>query len=137
MDGTGLISVQSGFAVRETIERLAAAVEAKGLTVFARIDHGANAREVELPLRPTELLLFGSPRGGTPLMQEHQSVGIDLPLKALVWEDEAEQVWLTYNDVGWLAERHGLGASSASSVEAIRASTAALAAAATGSDERM
>jgi uncharacterized protein (DUF302 family) len=136
MDRTGLISVQSAHAVRETIERLAAAVEAKGLTVFARIDHGANAREVEMPLRPTELLLFGSPRGGTPLMQEHQSVGIDLPLKALVWEDEAEQVWLTYNDVGWLAERHGLGASSASSVEAIRASTAALAAAATGSDER-
>jgi uncharacterized protein (DUF302 family) len=135
MDGTGLISVRSTYSVRETIDRLAAAVDANGLTVFGRIDHGANAREVELPLRPTELLLFGHPRGGTPLMQEQQTVGIDLPLKALAWEDEAGQVWLTYNDVEWLADRHGLGAGSASSLEAMRASTAALAAAAAGVDQ--
>jgi uncharacterized protein (DUF302 family) len=135
MDGTGLISVRSRYSVRETIDRAVAAAEAQGLTVFGRIDHGANAREVEMPLRPTELLLFGHPRGGTPLMQEQQTVGIDLPIKLLAWEDEAGQVWLTYSDVEWLAERHGLGKKSANSLEAMRASTAALAAAAGGFDQ--
>ncbi len=75
MDRTGLISVRSRYSVRETVDRLAAAVEAAGLIVFGRIDHGANAVEVGMPLRPTELLLFGHPRGGTPLMQEQQTVG--------------------------------------------------------------
>jgi uncharacterized protein (DUF302 family) len=136
MDTTGLISVRSRYAVRETIDRLAAAVEAAGLTVFGRIDHGANAVEVGMALRPTELLLFGHPRGGTPLMQEQQTVGIDLPLKALAWEDEAGQTWLTYNDTEWLARRHELGSRSAKSLEAMRSSTAALVAAASGSDQR-
>jgi uncharacterized protein (DUF302 family) len=134
MDGTGLISVRSRYPVRETIDRLAAAAEEAGLIVFGRIDHGANAVEVGMPLRPTELLLFGHPRGGTPLMQEQQTVGIDLPLKALAWEDEAGQVWLTYNDTEWLARRHGLGPRSARSLDGMRSSTAALAAAATGFD---
>ena len=136
MDPTGIISVRSRYAVRETIDRLAAAVEAAGLTVFGRIDHGANAAEVGMPLRPTELLLFGHPRGGTPLMQEQQTVGIDLPLKALAWEDEAGQVWLTYNDTEWLARRHGLGSTSVRSLEAMRSSTAVLVAAAGGFDQR-
>jgi uncharacterized protein (DUF302 family) len=136
MDTTGLISVRSRYAVRETIDRLAAAVEAAGLTVFGRIDHGANAVEVGMALRPTELLLFGHPRGGTPLMQEQQTVGIDLPLKALAWEDEAGQTWLTYNDTEWLARRHELGSRSAKSLEAMRSSTSALVAAARGSDQR-
>jgi uncharacterized protein (DUF302 family) len=136
MGSTGLISVRSRYAVRETIDRLAAAVEAAGLTVFGRIDHGANAVEAGMALRPTELLLFGHPRGGTPLMQEQQTAGIDLPLKALAWEDEAGQIWLTYNDTEWLAQRHGLGSSSARSLEAMRSSTAALVAAASGSDQR-
>jgi uncharacterized protein (DUF302 family) len=135
MDRTGLISVRSRYSARETVDRLAAAVEAAGLIVFGRIDHGANAVEVGMPLRPTELLLFGHPRGGTPLMQEQQSVGIDLPLKALAWEDEAGQIWLTYNDTEWLARRHGLGSRSARSLETMRASTAALAAEASGSDQ--
>jgi uncharacterized protein (DUF302 family) len=135
MDGTGLISVRSTYSVPETIDRLAAAVEAAGLIVFGRIDHGAKAVEVGLPLRPTELLLFGHPRGGTPLMQEQQTVGIDLPLKALAWEDEAGQIWLTYNDTEWLARRHGLGSTSAGSLEAMRVSTAALAAEASGFEQ--
>jgi uncharacterized protein (DUF302 family) len=135
MDDTGLISVRSRHAVRETIDRLAAAVEAAGLTVFGRIDHGANAVEVGMPLRPTELLLFGHPRGGTPLMQERQTVGIDLPLKALAWEDAAGRVWLTYNDTDWLARRHRLESTSARSLEAIRSSTAALVATAGSFDQ--
>jgi uncharacterized protein (DUF302 family) len=132
MDKTGLISVRSRYSVRETVNRLAAAMEAAGLIVFGRIDHGANAVEVGMPLRPTELLLFGHPRGGTPLMQDQQTVGVDLPLKTLAWEDEAGQVWLTYNDTEWLARRHGLGSRSARSLETMRASTAALAAEASG-----
>jgi uncharacterized protein (DUF302 family) len=135
MDRTGLISVRSRYAVPETIDRLAAAAEAAGLIVFGRIDHGANAVEVGMSLRPTELLLFGHPRGGTPLMQEQQTVGIDLPLKALAWEDEEGQSWLTYNDTEWLARRHGLGSTSARSLDAMRAGTAALAAEASGFDQ--
>jgi uncharacterized protein (DUF302 family) len=135
MDRTGLISVRSRYSVRETVDRLAAAAEAVGLIVFGRIDHGANAVEVGMPLRPTELLLFGHPRGGTPLMQEQQTVGVDLPLKALAWEDEAGQIWLTYNDTDWLARRHGLGSRSARTLETMRASTAALAAEASGFDQ--
>jgi uncharacterized protein (DUF302 family) len=135
MDRTGLISVRSRYSVRETVNRLAAAVEAAGLIVFGRIDHGANAVEVGMPLRPTELLLFGHPRGGTPLMQDQQTVGVDLPLKTLAWEDKAGQVWLTYNDTEWLARRHGLGSRSARSLETMRASTAALAAEASGFDQ--
>jgi uncharacterized protein (DUF302 family) len=135
MDRTGLISVRSRYAVRETIDRLDAAVEAAGLIVFGQIDHGANAVEVGMPLRPTELLLFGHPRGGTPLMQEQQTVGIDLPLKALAWEDEAGRIWLTYNDTEWLARRYGLGSRSARSLETMPASTAALVAEASGFDQ--
>lgn len=88
-----------------------------------------------MPLRPTELLLFGHPRGGTPLMQEQQTVGIDLPLKALAWEDEAGRIWLTYNDTEWLARRYGLRSRSARSLETMPASTAALVAEASGFDQ--
>jgi uncharacterized protein (DUF302 family) len=135
MDTVGLISARSNYPVRETIDRLVSAVEAAGLRVFGRIDHAAGAAEVGMPLRPTELLLFGHPRGGTPLMQDRQSAGIDLPLKALAWEDDAGHVWLTYSDIEWLAQRHGLGPKSAPALAAIRAVTSALAAAARGSDE--
>jgi uncharacterized protein (DUF302 family) len=135
MDSTGLISVRSSYPVSETIDRLVGAVVAGGLNVFGRIDHAAGAAEVGMPLRPTELLLFGHPRGGTPLMQDRQSVGIDLPLKALAWEDDAGDVWLTYNDTDWLARRHGLGTKSAEALDAIRVATSALAAAASGSSD--
>lgn len=79
--------------------------------VFGQVDHAANAAKAGLDLRPTELVIFGNPVGGTPLMQEQQTAGIDLPVKALAWEDEDGDVWLTYNSAAWLAGRHGLTAS--------------------------
>ncbi len=91
------------------------------MRVFARIDHAAGAREIGAALRPTELLIFGHPKGGTPLMQDQQLAGIDLPIKALAWEDAQGKVWLSYNDAHWLAERHGLGDASRDAVAAIAA----------------
>jgi uncharacterized protein (DUF302 family) len=106
----GLITLKSVFPVKETVDRLVHRVEAKGLTVFCRIDHAANAVSAGLQLRPTEVLIFGNAKGGTPLMQAAQTIGIDLPLKALAWEDAAGQTWLTYNDPVWLTVRHGIEA---------------------------
>lgn len=103
----GLVSVKSPHTAEATMDRLESIVQDKGMTVFARIDHAAGAEKVGLSLKPTKLLIFGNPKGGTPFMQCAQSVGIDLPMKALVWEDEAGQVWLGYNDPAYLAERHG------------------------------
>jgi uncharacterized protein (DUF302 family) len=131
-DRAGIVTVVSVFPVRETMDRLVAAVEAAGLMVFARIDHAGNAAAVGLELRPTELLIFGNPRGGTPLMQLRQTVGIDLPVKALAWQDEAGRVWLSYNDADWLAQRHGIGPAGRPTVEAIATGQAALAQHATG-----
>jgi uncharacterized protein (DUF302 family) len=88
--------------------RLDAEIRAHGLNVFARIDHAAGAAEAGLTLRPTELIIFGNARGGTPLMQSVQTVGIDLPLKALVWEDASGKTWLSYNEPSWIAQRHGV-----------------------------
>jgi len=104
----GLVTVKSSHRVRDTIDRLVAQVTAKGLTVFARIDHAKGAEDVGLPLRPTELLIFGNAKGGTPLMQAQQTIGIDLPLKALAYEDAEGTAWLCYNDPAWLAARHGI-----------------------------
>ncbi|MEY2485412.1 MAG: hypothetical protein QOH39_1060 [Verrucomicrobiota bacterium] len=104
----GLTSIQSGFGPKETMNRLDAEIRTKGMTVFARIDHAAGAAEVGLTLPPTELIIFGNARGGTPLMQSEQTVGIDLPLKALVWEDAAGKTWLSYNEPGWIAQRHNI-----------------------------
>jgi uncharacterized protein (DUF302 family) len=104
----GLTTIRSSFDPKQTIERLEAAVKAEGMSVFAHIDHAAGAAAVGLPLRPTEVLIFGNAKGGTPLMQAAQSIGIDLSLKALVWQDDAGATWLSYNDPVWLAERHGL-----------------------------
>jgi uncharacterized protein (DUF302 family) len=109
MAADGLITMRSSHGPKDTMNRLEAQVKAKGMTVFARIDHAAGAAEVGLPLRPTELLIFGNAKGGTPLMQSAQTMGIDLPLKALVWQDQSGSTWLSYNDPGWLAKRHGLG----------------------------
>jgi uncharacterized protein (DUF302 family) len=109
MAADGLIVVQSSHGPAETMDRLVAEIKAKGLTVFARIDHAAGAHEVGLPLRPTELVIFGNAKGGTPLMQSNQEVGLDLPLKALVWQDATDGTWISYNDPAWLAKRHGLG----------------------------
>jgi uncharacterized protein (DUF302 family) len=106
----GLVTLKSAFPVKETVNRLVQRVEAKGLTVFGRIDHAANAVSAGLTLRPTEVLIFGNAKGGTPLMQAMQTIGIDLPLKALAWEDAAGQPWLAYNDPVWLTTRHGIEA---------------------------
>ena len=109
MSENGLITSPSVRGVQETIARIEADVKSKGLTIFARIDHAAGANDVGMPLRPTLLLIFGNAKGGTPLMQDHQQIGIDLPLKFLAWEDAAGKTWLSYNDMHWLAQRHGLG----------------------------
>ena len=104
----GLITIQSDYSVKETIDRLVSIVESKALTVFLRVDHANNAAKQGLQLRPTELIIFGNPKAGTALMQDHQTAGIDLPVKALAWEDETGKVWLTYNDTKWMADRHDL-----------------------------
>ena len=104
----GLIVVKSPHNPKDTMDRLEAVVKQKGLTIFARIDHGAGAAKVGKRLRSTELLIFGNPQGGTPFMECSQTVGIDLPLKVLVWEDASGQVWLGYNDPEFLAKRHGV-----------------------------
>jgi uncharacterized protein (DUF302 family) len=121
MTDNGLTTIASAFSVPETIDRLIAAIAPLGMNVFARIDHAEGAAKVGMPLRPTQLLLFGNPKGGTPLMQDKQTAGIDLPLKALVWEDADGKVWLSYNEAAWIAQRHGLGAASAAAVTAIAA----------------
>ncbi|HZR73420.1 DUF302 domain-containing protein [Bradyrhizobium sp.] len=117
----GLTTIKSSHAPDETMTRLEAAVKAKGLTVFARIDHAAGASAAGLQLRPTEVLIFGNAKGGTPLMQAAQTIGIDLPLKALVWQDASGDTWLSWNDPAWIAARHG-----ASGVGAVAAKLAAL-----------
>lgn len=104
----GLVSVKSSRGVKDTMDRLEKLVEEKGLTVFARVDHAAGAAKIGKNLRPTQLLIFGNPQGGTPFMECRQTVGIDLPLKALVWEDADGRVWLGYNDPEFLAQRHGV-----------------------------
>ena len=108
MAGNGLVQVGSRYSIDETVRRLEAAFAAKGLTVFAVIDHGAEAAKVGLQMRPTKVLIFGSPKGGTPLMVGSPSLAIDLPLKALVAEDAADKVSVTYNDPTYLKERHGV-----------------------------
>ncbi len=106
----GLVSLKSSYSPEETMNRFEAVAKQKGLNIFARIDHAAGAAKVGKTLRPTELLIFGNPQGGTPFMECAQTVGIDLPLKVLVWEDAGGQVWLGYNDPVYLAERHGVAA---------------------------
>ena len=127
----GLTNIRSRFGAKETMDRLQAEICAKGMTVFARIDHAAGAAAVGLTLAPTELIIFGNARGGTPLMQSVQTVGIDLPLKALVWEDAAGTTWLSYNEPGWIAHRHGVGANAEPVVSKMAAALSAIARAAT------
>jgi uncharacterized protein (DUF302 family) len=133
MAADGLTTLKSSHGPKETVDRLVAEVEAKGLTVFARVDHAAGAREAGLALRPTELVIFGNAKGGTPLMQANQAIGIDLPLKALVWQDASGDTWLSYNDPAWLAQRHGVGSEVEAPVRAMTAMLGAVTRAATGS----
>jgi len=127
----GLTTIRSSHGPKETMDRLEAKVKAKGLTVFARIDHAAGAAAVGLSLRPTELLIFGNAKGGTPLMQAVQTIGIELPLKALVWQDVSGSTWLSYNDPNWLAKRHGLGHEGDATLKAMAAALDAMTKAAT------
>src|ERR1700676_949870 len=127
----GLTTIRSGFGPKDTMNRLETAVKAKGMTVFARIDHAAGATAVGQSLRPTELLIFGNARGGTPLMQSAQTLGIDLPLKALVWQDASGNACLSYNDPAFLAHRHGVDGANNTTVNAMGAALKAIASKAT------
>ena len=131
-ESPGLVSIQSGNSVKVTIDRLEAMLKNKGITVFARIDHAAAAAAVGMPLRPTELLIFGDPRAGTPLMQADQTIGLELPLKALVWEDASGATWISYNDPVWLAQRHALGDDTSRTVDAMASALKTLADTAAG-----
>lgn len=104
----GVVAIKSPHSAKETMNRVEDVAKKRGLNVFARIDHTAGAAKIGQTLRPTEVLIFGNPQGGTPFMECAQSVGIDLPFKALVWEDAQGQVWLGYNDPAYLAQRHGI-----------------------------
>ena len=104
----GLISKKSKYSVTETIDRLEKALKEKGITVAMRWNHGEKANNVDIPLRPTELLIFGNPKLGSNFFTSKQTSGIDLPMKALAYEDENGQVWLTYNDPKYIANRHGI-----------------------------
>jgi uncharacterized protein (DUF302 family) len=127
MTPDGLTTIPSNYGPKDTMDRLEAAVKAKGMTVFARIDHAAGAAGVALPLRPTEVLIFGNAKAGTLLMQSIQTSGIDLPLKALVWQDASGNTWLSYNDPAWLAKRHRLAHETEAAVSAMAAALAAVA----------
>jgi len=108
MIDNGLVTIESRHSVSETVDLIATIVREKGLTVFVRIDHAANARAAGLELRPTEMIIFGNPKAGTPLMREAQTAGIDLPVRAVAWQDENGKVWLSYNDPKWIANHHGI-----------------------------
>jgi len=104
---TGMIDLPSPYSVPDTLARLESILKERGVSVFACVDHSGEAAKAGLAMRPTQLLIFGSPKGGTPLMVAAPSVAIDLPLKALAWEDERGKVWLSYNDPEYLQQRHG------------------------------
>ena len=108
--GTDLVTKPSQYSVPETIDRIERAVTAKGMKLFVRIDHSGEAKKVGLAMRPTQLLIFGNPKGGTAVMVAKPTAAIDLPMKALAWEDEDGKVWLTYNSPELLHARHGVPA---------------------------
>ena len=104
----GIVKVKSPYTVEETVQRFQSVAKERGLNIFGTVDHQAGAESVNLELRPTQVIIFGNPRVGTPLMQCNQTTGIDLPQKALIWEDEQGQVWLGYNSPRFLLKRHRL-----------------------------
>jgi uncharacterized protein (DUF302 family) len=128
----GLITAKSTYDVNETVDALEADVKTKGMTVFARIDHAAGAEAVGLSLRPTIVVIFGAAKGGTPLMQAAQTIGIDLPLKALVYEGSDGLTYVSYNDPAYLARRHGIDATNNQAVHAMSEMLKAVVAKATG-----
>ena len=104
----GIVDKPSHHSVDETVDKLKNILQSKGVTLFALVDHSGEAEKAGMKMRPTKLLIFGSPKAGTPLMLAAPSIAIDLPLKILVWEDEAGKVWVSYNSPDYLKERHGL-----------------------------
>jgi uncharacterized protein (DUF302 family) len=108
MANNGIVNKPSKHSVDDTLGKLQNILEAKGIAVFALIDHSGEAAKVGMKMRPTKLLIFGNPKGGTPLMLAAPSIAIDLPLKILIWQDDQERVWVSYNTPEYLAERHGL-----------------------------
>jgi len=121
MAAHGLKNLESRYSAHETIDRLEDLLKAKGIKIFARFDQAAEARAVGLSMRPTELLIFGDPKTGTPLMNEYPSLAIDLPLKAVAWESEDARVFLGYNSAKYLAERHHLAGEPFKAVESLLA----------------
>jgi uncharacterized protein (DUF302 family) len=110
MSAEGVVTLASSSGSKEAAVRLKAEILSGGFELFAEIDHAKNAAEVSLSLRPSIVLIFGSAKAGTPLMQAKQCAAIDLPLKALIWEDDEGKSWISYNDPVWIAQRHGLPA---------------------------
>jgi uncharacterized protein (DUF302 family) len=106
-NGNGIVDIPSRHSVDETVSRLKSILEAKGVTLFALIDHSGEAEKVGMKMPPTKLLIFGSPRAGTPVMLAAPSAAIDLPLKILVWEDGSRKVWISWNSPAYLQQRHG------------------------------
>jgi uncharacterized protein (DUF302 family) len=104
----GLIDIPSNHSVDETVERLKGILQAKGITLFALVDHSGEAAKAGMKMRPTKLFIFGNPKGGTPVMLAAPSSAIDLPLKILVWEDVQGKVWIAYNSPNYLRERHNI-----------------------------
>ncbi|HKS74876.1 MAG TPA: DUF302 domain-containing protein [Terriglobales bacterium] len=106
----GLITIPSRYSVPETVQKLRTAIESRNMTIFAFVDHSGEAEKIGMRLAPTQLLIFGSPKGGTPLMQAAPTLAIDLPLKALAWQDDSGKVWVSYNDPEYLQSRHNVPA---------------------------
>jgi uncharacterized protein (DUF302 family) len=136
MSADGLITLRSSFGPEETMGRFEAEVRAKAMTIFCHIDHAAGAAAIGLPLRPTNLLIFGAAKSGTPLMQSVQTIGIDLPLKALVWQDDAGNTFLSYNDPVCIEQRHGIGEAAKPVIAAMAAALKEMAEKSTTSAER-
>ena len=132
MAAEGLVNIASKSSFQETVAQLKEEVASRGLTLFAVVDHAKGAEEAGLALRPTFVLIFGNARGGTPLMKANQTIGIDLPLRALVWEDGKGQTWISYNDPVWLAQRHALPAQAEKVAETLRQGLESIARSAAG-----
>ena len=118
-DSSGIVTRESHYTVSQTVDRIESTLRNKGLTVFARIDHSGEAEKVGLKMPPTKLLIFGNPKAGTPLMTAAPSIALDLPLKALIAEDERGKVWVSYNGPVYLKQRHGLSDESLKPLSAI------------------
>ncbi|TMD42036.1 MAG: DUF302 domain-containing protein [Chloroflexi bacterium] len=123
----GIIDKPSHYSVDETVKRLNGILDARGLTLFALVDHSGEARRVGMTMPPTKLLIFGNPKAGTPLMLAAPSIAIDLPLKILVWQDVGGKVWVSYNSLAYLQERHGLSPELIKNIAAVEALAAAAA----------